>query len=137
MRDGSDRSGSVLSFGRRPGEHPWTVLLLPAVLAVFVESAEAHSGGLDRKGCHTNRKTNEYHCHRGKADAAAADVPQQAARPKGEEGASRTSARAGPFDNCSEARAAGAAPIARAEPGYAPHLDRDNDGIACEPYGGR
>ena len=38
------------------------------------------------------------------------------------------------FKNCSEARAAGAAPIRRGEPGYAPHLDRDNDGIACEPY---
>jgi hypothetical protein len=23
----------------------------------------AHGGGLDRKGCHTNRKTGEYHCH--------------------------------------------------------------------------
>jgi hypothetical protein len=23
----------------------------------------AHSGGLDANGCHTNRKTGEYHCH--------------------------------------------------------------------------
>lgn len=37
------------------------------------------------------------------------------------------------FDNCDEARAAGAAPIRRGEPGYAPHLDRDRDGVACEP----
>ncbi len=36
------------------------------------------------------------------------------------------------YDNCSEARAAGAAPIRRGEPGYGSHLDRDNDGIACE-----
>lgn len=36
------------------------------------------------------------------------------------------------FANCSEARAAGAAPIRRGEPGYRPALDRDNDGIACE-----
>jgi hypothetical protein len=137
MREGSDRPDSPASFGRRTGERRWAARLLPAVLAVFVESAEAHSGGLDRKGCHTNRKTNEYHCHQGSAEAAAADAPQQAARPKAEEGAARTDARAGPFDNCSEARAAGAAPIARGEPGYAPHLDRDNDGIACEPYRGR
>ncbi|MBX3665391.1 MAG: excalibur calcium-binding domain-containing protein [Burkholderiales bacterium] len=41
------------------------------------------------------------------------------------------------FRNCSEARAAGAAPIRRGEPGYAPHLDRDGDGVACEPYRGR
>lgn len=36
------------------------------------------------------------------------------------------------YRNCSEAKAAGAAPIYRGQPGYAPHLDRDNDGIACE-----
>ena len=36
------------------------------------------------------------------------------------------------YANCSEARAAGAAPIYRGEPGYASKLDRDNDGVACE-----
>ncbi|NGQ94986.1 nuclease precursor [Brevibacillus sp. SYP-B805] len=36
------------------------------------------------------------------------------------------------YANCSEARAAGAAPIYRGEPGYRPKLDRDNDGVACE-----
>lgn len=35
---------------------------------------------------------------------------------------------------CSEARAAGVAPLYRNDPGYAPHLDRDGDGVACEPY---
>ncbi|WP_254699247.1 excalibur calcium-binding domain-containing protein [Rhodococcus sp. SGAir0479] len=29
------------------------------------------------------------------------------------------------------ARAAGAAPIYRGQPGYASKLDRDNDGVAC------
>ncbi len=38
------------------------------------------------------------------------------------------------YANCDEARAAGAAPIYEGEPGYAPHLDRDGDGVACEPY---
>jgi hypothetical protein len=36
------------------------------------------------------------------------------------------------YKNCSEARAAGDTPLYRGDPGYAPHLDRDNDGIACE-----
>lgn len=36
------------------------------------------------------------------------------------------------FPNCTAARAAGAAPIYRGQPGYRPALDRDNDGIACE-----
>jgi hypothetical protein len=36
------------------------------------------------------------------------------------------------YANCSAAKAAGAAPIRRGEPGYRPALDRDDDGIACE-----
>jgi len=26
-------------------------------------SSVSHSGGTDKCGCHTNRKTGEYHCH--------------------------------------------------------------------------
>lgn len=36
------------------------------------------------------------------------------------------------YANCAAARAAGAAPIYRGEPGYRPALDRDGDGVACE-----
>lgn len=36
------------------------------------------------------------------------------------------------YRNCTAARAAGAAPIYRGEPGYRSRLDRDNDGVACE-----
>jgi hypothetical protein len=36
------------------------------------------------------------------------------------------------YRNCDQARAAGAAPLYRGEPGYRPALDRDNDGVACE-----
>lgn len=32
----------------------------------------AHGGGLNSEGCHNNRKTGDYHCHRG---PAAADRP--------------------------------------------------------------
>ena len=38
----------------------------------------------------------------------------------------------GPFANCTEAWAAGAAPVHIGDPGYAPKLDRDSDGIGCE-----
>jgi hypothetical protein len=41
------------------------------------------------------------------------------------------------YENCAAARAAGAAPIYAGQPGYASHLDRDGDGVACEPYRGR
>lgn len=36
------------------------------------------------------------------------------------------------YDNCSEVRAAGKAPIHKGEPGYAKHLDRDQDGTGCD-----
>ena len=41
------------------------------------------------------------------------------------------------YRNCREARAAGAAPLYRGDPGYGAHMDGDGDGVACEPYRGR
>ena len=38
------------------------------------------------------------------------------------------------YANCDEVRAAGKAPLYVGEPGYRPELDRDSDGVACEPY---
>ena len=36
------------------------------------------------------------------------------------------------YSNCSEARAAGAAPVRVGDPGYSRRLDRDGDGVGCE-----
>jgi endonuclease YncB( thermonuclease family) len=41
------------------------------------------------------------------------------------------------YRNCDAARAAGAAPIHRGQPGYRVEMDGDGDGVACEPYRGR
>jgi hypothetical protein len=41
------------------------------------------------------------------------------------------------YRNCAAVRAAGKAPLMRGQPGYARHLDRDDDGIACELWRGR
>ncbi|MFD8566193.1 excalibur calcium-binding domain-containing protein [Streptomyces sp. NPDC059639] len=38
------------------------------------------------------------------------------------------------YPDCDAARAAGVAPLYRGEPGYSSDLDRDGDGVACEPY---
>lgn len=51
-----------------------TIILAALFLASASVAVEAHPGGLDGKGCHTNRKTGEYHCHR----AQAAPEPQRA-----------------------------------------------------------
>lgn len=49
---------------------------------------------------------------------------------------SKTATKAPPeivfYANCSEVRAAGAAPIYEGQPGYSSDLDRDGDGVACE-----
>ncbi len=86
--------------------------------------ALAHPGGLNKEGCHNDRKKGTYHCHRN--TRATQPVPQGQAI----EGDVY-------YRNCDAARAAGAAPIRRGQPGYRPALDRDNDGWACEPYRGK
>ena len=50
-------------------------------------------------------------------------------------GETDTSANAGAYYRyCSDARSAGVAPLYRNQPGYRDALDRDGDGVACEPY---
>jgi len=64
-------------------------------------------------------------------------VPAAPARAVPAAGRAPGTAAAFAYRNCAQARAAGAAPIRAGQPGYGPHLDRDGDGIACEPYRGR
>ena len=66
--------------------------------------------------------------------AAAAEQARQAtaAQQAQQQQAFVTQPRQGSYRNCSEARAAGAAPLYRGQPGYSARLDRDGDGIACE-----
>lgn len=52
--------------------------------------------------------------------------------PESEPAPAAPDAPAGGFANCSAAKAAGAAPLYAGSPGYAPKLDRDGDGVACE-----
>lgn len=98
------------------------VLAFTAMLSLYTalrgEAANAHPGGLAADGCHKDRKNGGRHCH-GRTGASL-PAPQQA---RGEQVYYR---------NCDAARAAGAAPVRRGDPGYARHLDRDGDGIGCE-----
>lgn len=92
-----------------------------ALLAgLTVSKAQAHPGGLNAEGCHNNRKTGGYHCHRGPAAQ-----PSSAIRAVSSNGRRE-------FANCTQARAAGAAPVRIGDPGYGRHLDRDGDGVGCE-----
>ena len=98
--------------------------LVLALLLALPDSILAHGGGLDASGCHTNRKTGDYHCHRAAAPTSRPEVRSLYGGGIG--------SAAGPFANCTAARAAGAAPVRRGEPGYGSHLDRDGDGVGCE-----
>lgn len=99
--------------------------LVAAVLLVSsTDAAIAHPGGLDASGCHNNRKTGDYHCHRG--GSAPRREPRLAPR------SSLIGSSAAYYPNCAAARAASAAPIRVGEPGYRAGLDRDGDGVACE-----
>lgn len=93
------------------------VAVLVSLTFAFVSPAEAHPGRTAADGCHNDRKNGGRHCHGGSSKPSPAQ---------------RRSSSDVYYPNCSAARAAGAAPIRRGEPGYASHLDRDGDGIACE-----
>lgn len=117
---------------------PFLRLSVALGASLFSLGASAHGGGLNADGCHVNRKTGDYHCHRSpaKSPVAASYASAQGLAPlqAGSQGSTRS---AGAFANCAAARAAGAAPVRIGEPGYGAHLDRDGDGIGCEPYRGR
>lgn len=111
--------------------------LLPMAFAAIVlciaDNAAAHGGRLNAEGCHHDRKHGGYHCHRGGASSSRKDlIPANGFAPA-EIAPARSLRGSGAFANCAEARAAGAAPVRRGEPGYGPHLDRDGDGVGCEP----
>ena len=105
-----------------------------AGLLTFAMDAAAHGGGLNAEGCHHDRKHGGYHCHRGDSSRAPA-APSQQLAPTPADGLRIDRSRGGSgtyYANCSAARAAGAAPVRRGDPGYARHLDRDGDGVGCE-----
>lgn len=103
------------------------ILPLAAAYLLCVQQAAAHPGGLNAEGCHNDRKNGGYHCHR----APATSVQQRPAPVQSLHGDS-SGARSIYYANCAAARAAGAAPVRRGEPGYGRHLDRDGDGVGCE-----
>ena len=66
------------------------------------------------------------------APAPQALVPQPAAAPAPPPPPPAPAPASVHYENCDAARAAGAAPVYRGDPGYRPGLDRDDDGVGCE-----
>lgn len=61
------------------------------------------------------------------AEEAARQAQQQAEQQQAQQQQASTY-----YPNCTAAKAAGAAPLYRGQPGYSTKLDRDGDGVACE-----
>jgi len=126
----------VKDWPRSDDEPGWKIRLEFRVIATFMllaafvfvlsliapEPASAHPGGLAADGCHNDHKNGGRHCHRS-SSRALTGTPA----PDGRGRNGRVY-----YSNCAAARAAGAAPVRRGDPGYGSHLDRDNDGIGCE-----
>jgi hypothetical protein len=102
--------------------------LAGVLIGLAATTANGHGGGLNADGCHTNRKTGEYHCHRPQA-AKPAETPREPAKLYD---APSQSERPVTFGSCAAARAAGYSRMKVGQPGYSRRLDRDGDGIACE-----
>jgi hypothetical protein len=117
------RGWTMQSF---PKSLPAGLIGAAALSLVIPQPVLAHGGGLAADGCHNDRKNGGRHCHRGGSGNSSA--PRQPSRLLGSSGGGRSVY----YPNCAAARSAGAAPVVRGEPGYASHLDRDNDGIGCE-----
>lgn len=92
--------------------------LISMLATAWSVAASAHPGGLAADGCHSDRRNGGRHCHRGSSSPAPNNRPSFAAGVR--------------YPNCAAARAAGAAPVRRGDPGYGSHLDRDGDGVGCE-----
>jgi len=44
-------------------KHTILLTLFGLISALSAQPVFSHSGGTDSNGCHTNRKTGQYHCH--------------------------------------------------------------------------
>ena len=97
-------------------------------IACIALQVQAHGGRTNAEGCHNDRKNGGYHCHNGKSSTTGTRSSFNNTTPSTQSKRSDKTY----YPNCAAVRAAGVAPLRRGEPGYASHLDRDNDGVACE-----
>jgi general secretion pathway protein G len=104
-----------------------------ATVAVAADAYDARTGGYPATvavlgtGGYLNSTPSGLYAF----DGTAKTVTRSPACSDGTDGAGTPTATVY-YANCTAARAAGAAPIRRGEPGYRAALDRDGDGVACE-----
>lgn len=114
------------------------ILVLAVFMVILSTPVFAHSGRTDGSGCHTNRKTGDYHCHGGGSKAEAKTESRTSARThaRGQSPSAAVICSSNLY-NCSDFSSQGEAQQAYesclTETGKDIHdLDRDHDGVACE-----
>ncbi len=108
--------------------------IIVVVLAPYF--AFAHPGRTDKNGCHTNRKTGVYHCHKKKIHKSGRKIKSTPVKRKARSHAKLTARILFEDKDCKDFLTHAEAQaffIKNGGPKHDPHrLDKDKDGIACE-----
>ncbi len=111
-------------------------LLIALLLVNSLSPALASAGRTDNSGCHTNRKTGEYHCHSKKKEVKKVARSSARSYARGQSNSTMSICSYNAY-NCSDfssqRNSQDIYEMCLAETGTDIHdLDRDNDGEACE-----
>ncbi len=101
------------------------------LLLSFSPVVLAHGGKTDASGCHTEKKTGDYHCHGGGAKTAKTEARSEAPHGKSSVICEINAYNCSDFHSHAEAQSVYEHCIAEAA-GDIHDLDRDDDGDACE-----
>jgi len=104
------------------------VVLVVAAAELAGGPAHSHGGGLNAEGCHTNRKTGEYHCHRAGVPPRSGPPP---APPRLDPGGDGARWRCGDKTSCKQMSSCQEARFHLSQCGLS-RLDGDGDGVPCE-----
>lgn len=117
----SDSGKSVILYSN------WEILSADnGVIRVHNKAADEEAA---RKAEEEKKKAEEEAAQKAEEEKKAAE---EQARQQAEQQAQQQQQASTYYPNCTAAKAAGAAPLYRGQPGYSTKLDRDGDGVACE-----
>lgn len=104
-------------------------MLRATFFLVFVCTAASfgHSGGTDASGCHTNRKTGDYHCHGGGTRSSSSSSSSSSTSSS----SSQVGFTCGTKTKCAQMSSCEEAYFYLQTCGLG-RLDRDGDGVPCE-----
>jgi micrococcal nuclease len=126
-RDDRDRYGRILRYVDVGGVDAGLTLIEQGLAIARYDSRDGYGRHPREDAYVAADRATEHLC----AVAAPAPAPSSAPPPSSTSSGPGTGP-GGAWKNCTEARAHGAAPVHRGDPGYGSHLDRDDDGIGCE-----